>query len=84
MSGRRWTPRLQDERLAQAIAERNELPEILAASWRRAAWGWTRPKPSLINDPQSHAATCRPEGYGEGRRASGGSDHRANPHRHYQ
>ena len=29
LSGRRWTPRLQDERLAQAIAERHELPEIL-------------------------------------------------------
>ena len=29
ISGRRWTPRLQDERLAQAIAERHELPEIL-------------------------------------------------------
>ncbi len=29
LSGRRWTPRLRDERLAQAIAEQHELPEIL-------------------------------------------------------
>lgn len=29
IGGRRWTPRLHDERLAQAIAERHELPEIL-------------------------------------------------------
>lgn len=29
LGGRRWTPRLHDERLAQAIAERHELPEIL-------------------------------------------------------
>ena len=29
LSGRRWTSRLQDERLAQAIAEHHELPEIL-------------------------------------------------------
>ncbi|HQX84592.1 MAG TPA: DHH family phosphoesterase, partial [Aestuariivirga sp.] len=29
LSGRRWIARLQDERLAQAIAERYELPEIL-------------------------------------------------------
>jgi single-stranded-DNA-specific exonuclease len=29
IGGRRWMPRLQDERLAQAIAERHELPEIL-------------------------------------------------------
>ena len=29
ISGRRWTPRLENERLAQAIAERHELPEIL-------------------------------------------------------
>ena len=29
ISGRRWTPRLENERLAHAIAERHELPEIL-------------------------------------------------------
>jgi hypothetical protein len=29
LSGRRWTARLRDDRLAQAIAERHELPEIL-------------------------------------------------------
>jgi len=28
-SGRRWRPRLEDSRLAEAIAERHELPEIL-------------------------------------------------------
>ncbi len=29
IGGRRWAPRLENERLAQAIAERHELPEIL-------------------------------------------------------
>jgi single-stranded-DNA-specific exonuclease len=30
VSGRRWVPRLRDERLAEAISQRHELPEILA------------------------------------------------------
>ena len=31
VSGRRWVPRLTDSRLAEAISQRHELPEILTA-----------------------------------------------------
>ena len=68
ISGRRWTPRLQDERLAQAIAERHELPEILGRVMAARGVGLDEaeaflnptirslmPQPSVLNDMEKGA-----------------------------
>ena len=69
ISGRRWTPRLQDERLAQAIAERHELPEILGRVMAARGVGLDEaeaflnptirslmPQPSVLNDMEKGAS----------------------------
>ena len=58
VKGQRWVARLDDQRLAHTIAEKNELPEILGRVM--AARGVTADEAEAFLNPTLRSLTARP------------------------